>query len=277
MRYADTEDSSLRAYLEQAGKHKVLNRKELVELIDETEERGESTRDEIVRNNLRLVISIAKRYGDRGLPMQDLIQEGNLGLIRAAEGFDPSLGTCFSTYATWWIRQAIERAIVNKRRTVRIPFDKDRQIKRILRAKEELKSENGEEPDSLAIAAKARMPRKRVEELLNLASGALSLDGTYGNYSNPMMETLSDDELQAPEDLWHEYLLKNSLKKALGDLTERERRVLLIRYGFVDGERHSLADTGGQLGFSTETIRQVELSALRKLRKQHSELVNLLN
>jgi RNA polymerase sigma factor (sigma-70 family) len=277
MKYADYEDSSLRTYLEQAGKHRVLNRQELVDLITETEEKGESTRDEIVRNNLRLVISIAKRYTDRGLPMQDLIQEGNIGLIRAAEGYDPSLGTCFSTYATWWIRQAIERAIVNKRRTVRIPFDKDRQIKRILRAKEELQAETGEEPDPEAIAAKIRMPVGKVDELLSLASGALSLDGTYGNYSNPLMESISDDELMAPDDLWHEYLLKNSLKKALGELTDRERRVLLIRYGFVDGERHSLADTGDQLGYSTETIRQVELSALRKLRKQHAELVDLLN
>ena len=277
MRYTNYEDSSLRTYMEQAGKHRVLNREELVELIEETEERGESTRDEIIRNNLRLVISIAKRYTNRGLPMQDLIQDGNIGLIRAAEGYDPSLGTCFSTYATWWIRQAIERAIVNKRRTVRIPFDKDRQIKRILRAKEELQAETGEVPDAFTVASRVRIPVEKVEQLLNLAAGALSLDGTYGNYANPLLDSISDDVLQAPDDLWHEYLLKNSLRKALSELTERERRVLLIRYGFVDGERHSLADTGGQLGYSTETIRQVELSALRKLRKQHAELVNLLN
>jgi RNA polymerase sigma factor (sigma-70 family) len=273
MKYRDYDDKGLRTYLNQAGKHRVLSREELIDLIEE----AENSRDAIISNNLRLVISIAKRYMDRGLPLQDLIQEGNIGLIRAAEGYDPDRGTCFSTYATWWIRQAIERAIVNKRRTVRIPFDKDRQIKKVLRAREELIAETGETPDSKHIAHRMRIPVEKVEMLLRLASGTLSLDNTYGNYTNPLMDTISDEELVSPDDIWHEYLLKTAVREALGDLSDREKKVLLIRFGFLDGEKHSLADTGERLGYSTETIRQVELAALRKLRHSHTELAELLN
>jgi RNA polymerase sigma factor (sigma-70 family) len=273
MRYSNRDNKSLKTYLDQAGNHRVLSRKELIELM----EVAENTRNAIISNNLRLVISIAKRYMDRGLPLQDLIQEGNIGLIRAAEGYDPDKGTCFSTYATWWIRQAIERAIVNKRRTVRIPFDKDRQIKKIIRAREELIAESGDEPDAKQIAQRLRMPVEKVEKLLRLSHGTLSLDSTYGNYTNPLMDTISDDELMAPDDIWHDYLLKTAVRRAMDELTEREKRVLQYRFGFLDGEKHSLADTGNRLGYSTETIRQVELTALRKLRSTHHELAELLN
>lgn len=264
--------SSLTTYMKQAANHRILSRKELCQVIEDSE----APRDDIIRNNLRLVISIAKRYMNRGLALEDLIQEGNLGLIRAAEGYDPSLGTCFSTYATWWIRQSVERAIINKRRTIRIPIEKDRMIKKIIRAREQHISETGEIPSISQLAQILQIPEEKVEKILRLASGALSLDGVFGNYSNPLMESISDDVQTNPNNLWKDYLRKSSLRRALTDLTERQQQVLMLRFGFLDGERHSLATVGKKLGFSTETIRQVELRALTALRQHHSDLLRLL-
>ena len=226
-----------------------------------------AAREHLIRANSRLVISVAKRYMGRGVPFLDLIQEGNIGLIRAANKFDYRLGHKFSTYATWWIRQAVTRAIADQSRTIRIPVHMGDQINKLLRASHQLTQELGREPTSKELAAAVEVPTRKAEDMLRVARRPLSLETpTDDEGASELGDFIEDEASLAPEAVVTSSILRELLQGVLQDLPPREVRILQLRYGLVDGETYTLEEVGKKLGVTRERVRQIEAQALSRLR-----------
>jgi RNA polymerase primary sigma factor len=228
---------------------------------------GQAAREHLIRANSRLVISVAKKYIGRGVPFLDLIQEGNIGLIRAANKFNYRLGHKFSTYATWWIRQAVTRAIADQSRTIRIPVHMGDQINKLLRTSHRLTQELGREPTPEELATALEMPTRKAEDMLRVARRPLSLETpTDDEGESELGDFIEDEETRAPEDEVAAAMLRESLQHILQDLPPREVRILQLRYGLIDGETYTLEEVGKKLGVTRERVRQIEAQALSRLR-----------
>jgi len=228
---------------------------------------GLAAREHLIRANSRLVISVAKRYIGRGVPFLDLIQEGNIGLIRAANKFNYKLGHKFSTYATWWIRQAVTRAIADQSRTIRVPVHMGDQINKLLRTAHRLTQELGREPTTEELADTLEVPMRKVEEMLKVARRPLSLEmPTDDEEENELGDFIEDEDSPAPDDEVTSSMLREVLQEILQDLPPREVRILQLRYGLVDGETYTLEEVGKKLGVTRERVRQIEAQALSRLR-----------
>jgi RNA polymerase primary sigma factor len=257
----------VRMYLREIGKIPLLIPEEEVELAKGVEAGDEVSKAKLVEANLRLVVSIAKKYIGRGMLFLDLIQEGNLGLIRAVEKFDYRKGYKFSTYATWWIRQAITRAIADQARTIRIPVHMVETINKLVRVSRQLVQSLGREPTAEEIAREMGIPSERVEEIKRIAQEPVSLETPIGEEEDSQLgDFLEDKELPSPEEAAASQILREQLEEMLDDLTDREREVLRLRFGLEDGHPHTLEEVGRRFGVTRERIRQIEAKALRKLR-----------
>jgi RNA polymerase primary sigma factor len=257
----------VRMYLREIGKIPLLKPEEEVELAKRVEAGDPVGKAKLVEANLRLVVSIAKKYIGRGMLFLDLIQEGNLGLIRAVEKFDYRKGFKFSTYATWWIRQAITRAIADQARTIRIPVHMVETINKLIRISRQLVQRLGREPTAEEIAREMGIASERVEEIQRIAQEPVSLETPIGEEEDSQLgDFLEDKELPSPEDAAAGQLLREQLEGMLEDLTEREKEVLRLRFGLEDGHPYTLEEVGRRFGVTRERIRQIEAKALRKLR-----------
>ncbi len=260
-------DDPVRMYLKEIGQVKLLSAEEEVELAKRVSEGDQEAKNKLTEANLRLVVSIAKKYSGRGLHILDLIQEGNTGLIRAVDKFDWTKGNKFSTYATWWIRQAITRAIADQARTIRVPVHMVEVINKATRCNRQLVQELGREPTVEEIAAKLNMPVEKIIEANRTAADTLSLDTPVGDEEDTSIGSFVEDErTPGPADATSNALLGEALKEILDTLTEREADVLRMRFGMYDGRTHTLEEVGQQFGVTRERIRQIENKAIRKLR-----------
>ncbi|MFY9115070.1 MAG: RNA polymerase sigma factor RpoD [Dethiobacteria bacterium] len=257
----------VRMYLKEIGKIPLLSAEEEVELAKRIEHKDEEAKRKLAEANLRLVVSIAKKYVGRGMLFLDLIQEGNLGLIKAVEKFDYSKGYKFSTYATWWIRQAITRAIADQARTIRIPVHMVETINKLIRASRQLVQELGREPAPEEIAEVMDISEERVREILKIAQEPVSLETPIGEEDDSHLgDFIEDQEARAPAEAAAFELLKEQLEDVLETLTPREEKVLRLRFGLDDGRSRTLEEVGHYFGVTRERIRQIEAKALRKLR-----------
>ncbi len=260
-------EDPVRMYLKEIGKVPLLTADEEIELAKRMEEGDEEAKKRLAEANLRLVVSIAKRYVGRGMLFLDLIQEGNLGLIKAVEKFDYNKGFKFSTYATWWIRQAITRAIADQARTIRIPVHMVETINKLVRVSRQLLQELGREPTPEEIAERMEIPVERVREILKISQEPVSLETPIGEEEDSHLgDFIQDDNVPVPADAAAFTLLKEQLVEVLGTLTEREQKVLKLRFGLVDGRARTLEEVGREFSVTRERIRQIEAKALRKLR-----------
>ena len=260
-------EDPVRMYLKEIGKVPLLSAEEEIELAKRMEQGDENAKKRLAEANLRLVVSIAKRYVGRGMLFLDLIQEGNLGLIKAVEKFDYRKGYKFSTYATWWIRQAITRAIADQARTIRIPVHMVETINKLIRVSRQLLQELGREPTPEEIAEEMDMPVDRVREILKISQEPVSLETPIGEEEDSHLgEFIQDDNVPVPADAAAFTLLKEQLVEVLGTLTEREQKVLRLRFGLDDGRARTLEEVGKEFNVTRERIRQIEAKALRKLR-----------
>ena len=260
-------EDPVRMYLKEIGKVPLLSAEEEIELAKRMELGDQEAKKRLAEANLRLVVSIAKRYVGRGMLFLDLIQEGNLGLIKAVEKFDYRKGYKFSTYATWWIRQAITRAIADQARTIRIPVHMVETINKLIRVSRQLLQELGREPTPEEIAAEMNMPVDRVREILKISQEPVSLETPIGEEEDSHLgDFIQDDNVPVPADAAAFTLLKEQLEEVLGTLTEREQKVLTLRYGLEDGRARTLEEVGKEFNVTRERIRQIEAKALRKLR-----------
>ena len=260
-------EDPVRMYLKEIGKVPLLSAEEEIELAQRMEMGDEEAKKKLAEANLRLVVSIAKRYVGRGMLFLDLIQEGNLGLIKAVEKFDCRKGFKFSTYATWWIRQAITRAIADQARTIRIPVHMVETINKLIRVSRQLLQELGREPTPEEIAEEMDMPVERVREILKISQEPVSLETPIGEEEDSHLgDFIQDDNVPVPADAAAFTLLKESLVEVLGTLTEREQKVLRLRFGLDDGRARTLEEVGREFNVTRERIRQIEAKALRKLR-----------
>ena len=260
-------DDPVRMYLKEIGKVSLLTQEEEIELAVRMSQGDEEAKRRMAEANLRLVVSIAKRYVGRGMLFLDLIQEGNLGLIKAVEKFDYTKGYKFSTYATWWIRQAITRAIADQARTIRIPVHMVETINKLIRVSRQLLQELGREPTPEEIAAEMNMPVERVREILKISQEPVSLETPIGEEEDSHLgDFIQDDNVPVPADAAAFTLLKEQLEEVLGTLTEREQKVLTLRFGLEDGRARTLEEVGKEFNVTRERIRQIEAKALRKLR-----------
>ena len=260
-------EDPVRMYLKEIGKVPLLSAEEEIELAKRMELGDQEAKKRLAEANLRLVVSIAKRYVGRGMLFLDLIQEGNLGLIKAVEKFDYRKGYKFSTYATWWIRQAITRAIADQARTIRIPVHMVETINKLIRVSRQLLQELGREPTPEEIAAEMNMPVERVREILKIAQEPVSLETPIGEEEDSHLgDFIQDDNVPVPADAAAFTLLKEQLEEVLGTLTEREQKVLTLRFGLEDGRARTLEEVGREFNVTRERIRQIEAKALRKLR-----------
>ena len=261
-----TEDP-VRMYLKEIGKVPLLNADEEIDLAKRMELGDQEAKKRLAEANLRLVVSIAKRYVGRGMLFLDLIQEGNLGLIKAVEKFDYRKGYKFSTYATWWIRQAITRAIADQARTIRIPVHMVETINKLIRVSRQLLQELGREPTPEEISEEMNMPVERVREILKISQEPVSLETPIGEEEDSHLgDFIQDDNVPVPADAAAFTLLREQLQEVLGTLTEREQKVLTLRFGLEDGRARTLEEVGKEFNVTRERIRQIEAKALRKLR-----------
>ena len=260
-------EDPVRMYLKEIGKVPLLSAEEEIELAKRMELGDMEAKKRLAEANLRLVVSIAKRYVGRGMLFLDLIQEGNLGLIKAVEKFDYRKGYKFSTYATWWIRQAITRAIADQARTIRIPVHMVETINKLIRVSRQLLQELGREPTPEEIAAEMNMPVERVREILKISQEPVSLETPIGEEEDSHLgDFIQDDNVPVPADAAAFTLLKEQLEEVLSTLTEREKKVLTLRFGLEDGRARTLEEVGREFNVTRERIRQIEAKALRKLR-----------
>ena len=260
-------DDPVRMYLKEIGKVSLLTADEERELAIRMEQGDEEAKKKLCESNLRLVVSIAKRYLNRGLSFLDLIQEGNLGLIKAVDKFDYTKGYKFSTYATWWIRQAITRSIADQARTIRIPVHMVETINKLIRVSRQLLQELGREPTPEEIAAELDMPVERVREILKISQEPVSLETPIGEEEDSHLgDFIQDDNVPVPAEAAAQTLLKEQLDEVLDTLTEREQKVLRLRFGMDDGRARTLEEVGKEFDVTRERIRQIEAKALRKLR-----------
>ena len=260
-------DDHVRMYLKEIGKVPLLSPAEEHEYAKKMSEGDEVARQKLTEANLRLVVSIAKRYVGRGMLFLDLIQEGNLGLIKAVEKFDYTKGYKFSTYATWWIRQAITRAIADQARTIRIPVHMVETINKLIRVSRQLLQELGREPTPEEIAKEMNMSLEKVREIMKIAQEPVSLETPIGEEEDSHLgDFIPDDDAPAPSEAASFMLLKEQLMEVLSTLTAREEKVLRLRFGLVDGRQRTLEEVGQEFNVTRERIRQIEAKALRKLR-----------
>ncbi len=260
-------EDPVRMYLKEIGKVSLLSADEEIELAKRMEKGDEAAKKRLAEANLRLVVSIAKRYVGRGMLFLDLIQEGNLGLIKAVEKFDYRKGYKFSTYATWWIRQAITRAIADQARTIRIPVHMVETINKLIRVSRQLLQELGREPTPEEIAEEMDMPVDRVREILKISQEPVSLETPIGEEEDSQLgDFIQDDNVPVPADAAAFTLLKEQLVEVLSTLTDREQKVLRLRFGLDDGRARTLEEVGKEFNVTRERIRQIEAKALRKLR-----------
>ena len=260
-------DDPVRMYLKEIGKIPLLKPHEEVELAKRMLEGDEMAKQRLVEANLRLVVSIAKRYVGRGMLFLDLIQEGNLGLIKAVEKFDYVKGFKFSTYATWWIRQAITRAIADQARTIRIPVHMVETINKLIRVSRQLLQELGRDPKPEEIAKEMEMTEEKVREIMKIAQDPVSLETPIGEEEDSHLgDFIPDDDAPAPAESAAYSLLKEQIEEVLGSLNEREQKVLKLRFGLEDGRARTLEEVGKEFNVTRERIRQIEAKALRKLR-----------
>lgn len=260
-------EDPVRMYLKEIGKVPLLSADEEIKLAQRMEEGDEAAKKKLAEANLRLVVSIAKRYVGRGMLFLDLIQEGNLGLIKAVEKFDYRKGYKFSTYATWWIRQAITRAIADQARTIRIPVHMVETINKLIRISRQLLQELGREPTAEELAVEMQMPEEKVREIMKIAQEPVSLETPIGEEEDSHLgDFIPDDDIPAPAEAAAFTLLKEQLMEVLDTLTEREEKVLRLRFGLDDGRARTLEEVGKEFNVTRERIRQIEAKALRKLR-----------
>lgn len=260
-------DDPVHLYLKEIGNYPLLTMDEEVKLAKRIENGDEDAKRALAESNLRLVVSIAKRYVGRGLSFLDLIQEGNLGLIKAVEKFDYTKGFKFSTYATWWIRQAITRSIADQSRTIRIPVHMSEIINKTYRVSRSLLQELGREPTEQELADELDMPVEKVLEVLKISSDPISLDIPIGEEEDSRLgDFIKDDNIIGPEEAASYSMLRDQISKLLDTLTEREQRVLVLRFGLQDGRTRTLEEVGKEFNVTRERIRQIEAKALRKLR-----------
>lgn len=260
-------EDPVRMYLKEIGKVPLLSAEDEIELAKKMEMGDQEAKKRLAEANLRLVVSIAKRYVGRGMLFLDLIQEGNLGLIKAVEKFDYRKGYKFSTYATWWIRQAITRAIADQARTIRIPVHMVETINKLIRVSRQLLQELGREPTPEEIAEEMNLPVERVREILKISQEPVSLETPIGEEEDSHLgDFIQDDNVPVPSDAAAFTLLKEQLVEVLGTLTDREQKVLRLRFGLDDGRARTLEEVGKEFNVTRERIRQIEAKALRKLR-----------
>jgi RNA polymerase primary sigma factor len=265
----DIADDSVRLYLREIGKVPLLSAEEELALAKKVVAGDKRAKDAMAEANMRLVVSIAKRYVGRGLDLLDLIQEGNTGLLRAVEKFDPDRGFKFSTYATWWIRQAITRAIADQARTIRIPVHMVETINKLLRTQRRLTQELNREPTNEEIAAAMEMDVDKVEHIMKIKQDISSLDASVrdDDEDSVLGDFIEDEDTKTPTESASEQLLKEQVKQILSTLTEREQKILKLRFGLEDGKSHTLEEVGQEFLVTRERIRQIEAKALAKLRK----------
>ena len=265
----DVADDSVRLYLREIGKIPLLNAEEELALAQRVVSGDKLAKDQMAEANMRLVVSIAKRYVGRGLDLLDLIQEGNTGLLRAVEKFDPDKGFKFSTYATWWIRQAITRAIADQARTIRIPVHMVETINKLLRTQRRLTQELNREPSNDEIAKEMEIDVDKVEHIMKIKQDISSLDASIRDdeEDSVLADFIEDEDTVSPEESATGQLLKEQVKDMLGALTEREQKILKLRFGLEDGKSHTLEEVGQEFSVTRERIRQIEAKALAKLRK----------
>jgi RNA polymerase primary sigma factor len=265
----DISDDSVRLYLREIGKIPLLSAEEELALAQRVVAGDKDAKDKMAEANMRLVVSIAKRYVGRGLDLLDLIQEGNTGLLRAVEKFDPDKGFKFSTYATWWIRQAITRAIADQARTIRIPVHMVETINKLLRTQRRLTQELNREPSNEEIAQAMEIEVEKVEHIMKIKQDISSLDASVRDdeEDSVLADFIEDEDTISPEESATNQLLKEHVKEMLGSLTEREQKILKLRFGLEDGKSHTLEEVGQEFSVTRERIRQIEAKALAKLRK----------
>lgn len=265
----DISDDSVRLYLREIGKIPLLTPEEELALAQKVKSGDKTAKDKMAEANMRLVVSIAKRYSGRGLDFLDLIQEGNTGLLRAVEKFDPDKGFKFSTYATWWIRQAITRAIADQARTIRIPVHMVETINKLLRTQRRMTQELNREPTIDELANEMEMEPEKIEYVMKIKQDITSLDANVRDDDDDSVlgDFIEDEDAQSPEETATTQLLKEQVKDMLGVLTEREQKILKMRFGLEDGKSHTLEEVGQEFSVTRERIRQIEAKALSKLRK----------
>lgn len=274
----DVSDDSVRLYLREIGKIPLLSAAEELELAHRVVAGDKDAKDKMAEANMRLVVSIAKRYVGRGLDLLDLIQEGNTGLLRAVEKFDPDKGFKFSTYATWWIRQAITRAIADQARTIRIPVHMVETINKLLRTQRRLTQELNREPTNEEIAKEMEIEVDKVEHIMKIKQDIHSLDQSVRDEDEDSVlgDFVEDEDTVSPEESAANQLLKEQVKELLGSLSEREQKIVRLRFGLEDGKNHTLEEVGQEFAVTRERIRQIEAKALAKLRK-HKDARRLLD
>ncbi len=264
-------DDSVRMYLREIGKIPLLTQEEEQEIAIKAMKGDKKAKDKLAEANMRLVVSIAKRYGGRGLDFLDLIQEGNTGLLRAVEKFDPEKGFKFSTYATWWIRQAITRAIADQARTIRIPVHMVETINKVLRTTRKLTQELNREPTNEEIAEAMGMEVDKIENVMRIKQDIASLDASVGrdgdDEESVLGDFVEDSERDSPEDATANQILKEQIAEILTTLSEREQKIIRLRFGIGGGRPHTLEEVGMEFSVTRERIRQIEAKALAKLRK----------